>query len=166
MFRLIKIVPLLVATLAMPALALPGSGPRPAKPSESVWRPAPTPKGGTSWAVLESTKEIKQPAANGAARSRPAFSPAVTALNGKRVRVSGYMMPLQSGREQTHFVLLAYPPDCPFHLNPGPAQFIEVKAPAPVPFSYDVITIEGNLQLTGQDGSEIFYKIQNGQAFQ
>lgn len=131
-------------------------------PSESVWKPADTPPGGVSWATLESTGERTRTDKEGYIVTKPLFPPAVLALNGKSIKVAGYMMPLQNGRLQTHFVLLAYPPDCPFHLNPNPMQFIEVRTTKPVAFDYRVKTIEGTLELTGHDESGIFYRIADG----
>lgn len=135
---------------------------RPAAPTESVWKPAATPPGGVSWSVLESTKEITRTGKDGYLYSKPAFSPQVLALRGKSIKVSGYMMPLQNGKAQTHFVLLAYPPDCPFHLNPAPMQFIEVKTSKPIAFDYGAKTIEGTLQLLGEDEGGVFYRIHDG----
>lgn len=126
------------------------------KPSESIWKPAAPPQRGISWATLESTKEIQRRQA-GAIYSKPAFSPQVKALMGRRIRVSGYVMPLQTSPKQTHFVLLAYPPDCPFHLNPAPNQFIEIKTAVPIAVHSGVQSFEGQLVLGGQDESGIFY---------
>ncbi|MBC7168779.1 DUF3299 domain-containing protein [Phenylobacterium sp.] len=154
---------LTLLALGGPAAALSQST-RPAAPTESVWKPADTPKGGVSWATLESTKEITRTGKDGYIYSKPAFSPAVQALRGKTIKVSGYMMPLQNGKAQTHFVLLAYPPDCPFHLNPAAMQFIEVKTSRPVAFDYGVKTIEGTLQLAGEDEGGVFYRIYDGRA--
>lgn len=131
------------------------------KPSEQVWVPAPTPAGGTSWAVLESTKEIQRNQ-DGIIYSKPNFSPKVKALSGKKIKVNGYIMPLETSAKQKHFVLLGYPPDCPFHLNPAPTQFIEVRVANPVAVNNAVRTIEGTLVLGGSDESGIFYKIVNG----
>ncbi len=130
------------------------------KPSESIWKPAPTPPGGVPWAVLEAAKE--DPAAAKAGAVKPLYPATVKSLAGKRVKINGYMLPLGKGASQSHFVLLAYPPDCPFHLNPGPQQFIEVKVSSAVPMNYDVRTIEGTLQLAGGDGAGVFYKISDG----
>jgi hypothetical protein len=149
---------LLLALVALPAAAVTPQASRPLKPSESVWQPAPTPKGGTPWSLLESTKETTRLDENQLIRSKPVFPPAVKALAGKRIKVSGYMLPLQNSDKQTHFVLLAYPPDCPFHLNPAPMQFIEVRSRTPVPVSYDVKVIEGKLSLHGEDEQGVFYR--------
>jgi hypothetical protein len=131
-------------------------------PTESVWKPADTPPGGVAWSLLESTKETTRKDKNGFIVTKPVFPPQVQALKGKVIKVAGYMMPLTNGATQRHFVLLAYPPDCPFHLNPNPMQFIEVRTKVGVKFDYDVKTIQGTLQLTGQDESGIFYKISDG----
>ncbi len=128
------------------------------KPSETVWKPAPTPPGGVAWSVLESTKETTRKDNNNMIRSKPVFPAAVKALAGKRIKVNGYMLPLENGASQSHFVLLAYPPDCPFHLNPLPMQFVEVRSATPIRVSYDVRTIEGVLTLHGDDEQGIFYK--------
>jgi len=154
--RLLPAVAMAVFVMAGPAVLAQSA----LKPSESVWKPAPTPPGGVAWQVLESTKE--DPAAAKAGTIKPVFPADVKALAGKRVKINGYMLPLGKGASQTHFVLLAYPPDCPFHLNPGPQQFIEVKMSSAIPMNYDVRTIEGTLELAGNDGSGVFYKISNG----
>jgi hypothetical protein len=156
--RAIPVIALLA--VAAPSLAITPQQPaRPLKPSESVWQTAPTPKGGTPWSLLESTKETTRLDSNKLIRSKPVFPPAVKALAGKRIKVSGYMLPLQNSEKQTHFVLLAYPPDCPFHLNPAPMQFIEVRSKTPVPVSHDVQTIEGRFSLLGEDEGGIFYRM-------
>lgn len=140
-----------------------GQGQRAAnlRPSEQVWTPAATPPGGTSWSILESTKEIQR-LNSGMIYSKPDFPAAVKSLAGKRIRVNGYVMPLENKARQSHFVLLAYPPDCPFHLNPAPNQFIEVLVSSPVAVNDDVRTIEGTLVLGGFDESGIFYKLVDG----
>nr|WP_229362786.1 DUF3299 domain-containing protein [Sphingomonas sp. PL-96] len=129
-------------------------------PVADVWKPAPTPRGGTSWSLLESTKEITRTNADGFLLSKPVFPAGVKALAGKRITVSGYMQPLETSGRQKHFVLLAYPPGCPFHFHAMPDQFIEVVAATPFPLDERRPTIvTGTLQLTGQDESGIFYKL-------
>ena len=157
-------------TLALAAALVLAAGPadafrvqqRPLAPSESVWKPADTPPGGVAWSVLESTGE--KPGPDARSFTRPAFPAAVQALGGRTVKVAGYMLPLQPGERQTHFILLAYPPDCPFHLNPGPQQYIEVKTSKPVAFNYGVTVIEGRLQLLPADPSGVFYRMENARA--
>lgn len=134
----------------------------PALAQEDVWQPAPTPRGGVSWSLLESTRVNDRRDANMMILSTPTFPAAVRRLNGRRITVAGWMMPLENAARQTHFVLLGYPPGCPFHTHALPNQFIEVRAPGGVPIDeVRPITITGTLQLTGQDESGIFYRLVN-----
>ncbi|VWX60931.1 DUF3299 domain-containing protein [Sphingorhabdus sp. 109] len=129
-------------------------------PADDVWKPARTPKGGVSWAVLESTKEKTRTGKDGYIYSKPLFSPAVKSLAGKRIKVAGWMTPLEQGARQKRFVLLAYPPGCPFHFHAMPNQFIEVLADIPFPTDERKIhVVSGILELTGQDESGIFYRL-------
>lgn len=133
-------------------------------PVEDIWQPAPTPRGGTSWSLLESTQETTR-TVDGVIYSRPVFPANVRALAGRRIIVAGYMMPLENGATQRHFVLLAYPPGCPFHFHALPNQFIEVYADAAVRVNEtDAITISGVLELTGEDESGVFFRLRQARA--
>ncbi|MDG5487255.1 DUF3299 domain-containing protein [Sphingomonas sp. BGYR3] len=126
-----------------------------------VWLPAPTPPGGISWKTLELTKETTR-TVKGVIYSKPVFSPAVKALAGKQIKVAGWMMPLDAKPKQSRFVLLAYPPGCPFHFHAMPNQFLEVIASTPFPLDEEKVHIvSGTLNLTGQDESGIFYRLTN-----
>lgn len=127
-----------------------------------VWQPAATPRGGVAWSLLESTRVIDRRDDDNIIYSRPSFPQRVRALQGRTVRVAGWMMPLENSSRQSHFVLLAYPPGCPFHLHALPNQFIEVRASQPVAVEeMRPITLSGTLRLTGQDESGIFYRLTN-----
>lgn len=127
---------------------------------EDIWKPAATPAGGTSWSLLEAAKEVTRTDENGYTISYPLFTRDQRALEGKRIKVSGWMDPLQVGSKQKRFVLLGYPPGCPFHFHAAPMQFIEVMASTP--FETDrtnVITVSGVLELTGYDEGGVFYRL-------
>lgn len=157
------------AILALP-LVLTVSGPAPAAmqemgraPVEDVWQPARTPPGGTSWKTLESTRlNDRTDPRTRIIYTKPIFPPAIQALAGKQIKVAGWMMPLENGTRQKHFVLLGYPPGCPFHMHALPNQFIEVYAAVPVRVDeMNPTVITGTLELTGQDESGIFYRLRN-----
>jgi hypothetical protein len=141
-------------------LATPAAAIQPQGTVADVWQPAATPRGGVSWKLLESAGETTRRDENGYIRAKPVFPPEVKALQGKRVKVAGFMMPLQNAAKQTHFVLLAYPPGCPFHLHAGPDQFVEVKADTAFPVDLESVTVvEGVMELTGEDEGGIFYRM-------
>lgn len=111
---------------------------------DSIWQTATTPEGGVSWATLAKTKEI---AVEGSWSSRAEFPDDVLALDGQTVVMNGFMEPLTYGRRQSHFILMAYPKDCPFCLTVGPTQLAEVFADPPVNATFDMITVEGVMEL-------------------
>ena len=129
-------------------------------PIEDIWKPAATPKGGVSWKTLEATGETTRLNEQGYILSKPLLTPEVKKLAGKRIKVAGWMMPFETASTQTRFVLLGYPPGCPFHFHAAPNQFIEVMADTP--FKTDetsVHIVSGVLELTGYDESGIFYRL-------
>ncbi len=152
---------------AMASIAIPGSinaqmldTQVPPPEVEDIWKPAATPKGGVSWKVLEATGEVTRKDSQGYIVSKPLFTKSVKNLAGKRIKVAGWMMPLENGSSQKHFVLLAYPPGCPFHFHAAPNQFIEVYADTPFPTNETKVHIvSGVLELTGEDESGIFYRL-------
>lgn len=149
-------IPIGLATSAKAQVPDPKAGPV----IEDIWKPAATPKGGVSWKTLEATGETTRKDTQGYILSKPKFTAAVKRLEGKRVKVAGWMMPLSNGAKQKHFVLLGYPPGCPFHFHAGPNQFIEIYADTAFPTNETKVHIvSGVLELTGYDESGIFYRM-------
>lgn len=130
---------------------------------DDTWQPARTPPGGISWNLLEQTRlNDRTDPKTKMIYTRPTFPPRIQALGGKPIKVAGWMMPLENGSRQRHFVLLAYPPGCPFHMHALPNQFIEVYATVPVRVDgINPTVVTGTLELTGQDESGIFYRLRN-----
>lgn len=128
-----------------------------------VWQPAKTPPGGTPWKLLEQAKlnDRTDPKTN-IIYTKPTFPAAVKALNGKQVKVAGWMMPMDSAKKQKRWVMLGYPPGCPFHFHALPNQYIEILSPAGVPTNEaKIFTMTGTMELTGYDESGIFYRLKN-----
>jgi uncharacterized protein len=146
---------------AMLALVMPVSGQairQQPMPPDHVWQTAPTPPGATSWELLSTTRE-RETQIDGVWYILPQWSTQVKALRNKTVRVNGYMMPLENGEKQRHFVLMAYPPSCPYCMTAGPTKLIEVKATSAVKFTYDPVLLEGKLVLLDRDESGLFYRL-------
>lgn len=157
-----KIVIALATILLCPALPAGAIQEQPLNRQDDIWQPAATPPGGVSWRVLEATRDITRTDAEGYLVSRPQFTAQVRRLEGRRIKVAGWMDAFEPGRRQTHFVLLGYPPGCPFHWHAAPNQFIEVKASIAFPLSDErMIVVEGVLELTGEDESGIFFVLKN-----
>src|SRR5258708_38759039 len=62
-----------------------------------------------SWKTLSQARLVKEN--DGVVIS---FSDEILRLDQKELRVQGFMIPLGTGQEQTHFLLSAVPPSCPF----------------------------------------------------
>lgn len=154
------LLPLLIAAPAFKVLAMKTER---RSPVEDVWQPAKTPPGGISWQALEATQlNDRTDPKTRLIYTKPIFPAGIKALDGKQVKVAGWMMPLENGRQQKYFVLLGYPPGCPFHMHALPNQFIEVFAAVPVRVNErNPMVLTGTLELTGHDESGIFYRLRN-----
>src|SRR5262245_39216076 len=117
-------------------------------------QPLPDRKDVVSWKTFAQVELIKQKD-----RYVPQFSPAVAALDQKQVKVQGFMMPLEMGEKQVHFVLAAMPVTCAFCLPAGPESMVEVKMKTPVKYTFDALVVTGKLSVMKDDPSGIFYRI-------
>jgi hypothetical protein len=118
------------------------------------FKPLPDRTDVVSWKLLQQVELIKQ-------RDRyvPQFAPAVAALNQKAVKVQGFMMPLQMGDKQSHFVLTAMPQTCAFCLPGGPETMVEVKTKAPVKYTFEPVVLTGKLAVLKDDPTGVFYRL-------
>lgn len=117
-------------------------------------KPLPERKDVVSWKLLAQVELVKLKD-----RYAPQFSSGVTALDKKEVKVQGFMLPLQMGDQQSHFVLAAMPQSCAFCMPGGPEQMVEVKTRRPVAYGFDAIVLSGKLEVLKDDPSGIFYRL-------
>jgi hypothetical protein len=123
-----------------------------------IWRPAPTPPGALDWGIITSI-DVREEIIDNFMQYVPSFTPVVQSLDGKIVKLNGYMVPLETSERQGHFILMAYPHACPFHIPGGPAAYVEVQADFPVAFTYAPVLIEGQFQILKDYSNGIFYRI-------
>jgi hypothetical protein len=142
---------LLLSTLAFPAIAQ-HQMPQGADPS--AFKPLPERKDVVSWKTLAEVELVK-------AKDRyvPKFASSVTALDQKQVKMQGFMLPLQMGDKQSHFVLAAMPQTCSFCMPGGPESMVEVKTKAPVKYTFDAVVLTGKLTVLKDDPTGIFYRL-------
>jgi hypothetical protein len=107
-----------------------------------------------SWKTLAQVELVKQKD-----RFVPQFSSNVAALDKKEVKIQGFMMPLEMGDQQKHFVLSATPSTCSFCLPGGPESLVEVKTKKPVKYTFEPIVITGKLAVLKDDPTGVFYRI-------
>lgn len=87
------------------------------------------------------------------------FPPAIATLHQQRVKVQGFMLPLEPGERQSHFLLSRVPTACSFCVPAGPEGLIEVRTTAPVRYSLESITVEGLLAVLKDDPYGLFYRV-------
>jgi hypothetical protein len=118
------------------------------------FKPLPERKDVVSWKTFSQVELVKQKD-----RYVPQFAKDVAALDQKEVKVQGFMMPLQVGDKQSHFVLSAMPQTCAFCLPGGPESMVEVKSKAPVQYTFDALVLSGKLTVLKDDPTGIFYRL-------
>ena len=117
---------------------------------------APLPQRGdvVPWSVLTAvtTRNEKN-------RVLPVFNKDQLALNQKPQRVQGFMMPLEAGERQTHFLLSSVPLTCSFCMAGGPESMVEVKTKTPVKYTLDPVTVEGKFATLTDDPYGLYYRV-------
>jgi len=143
--------------LAQPAPALPaGTGPGVHSPNSPI-APLPARADVVPWSVLTSvtTRVEKQ-------RVVPQFQPAQSALAGKVQRIQGFMLPLEPGERQRHFLLTSVPASCGFCVPGGPESMVEVRTRTPVAYTIEPVVVEGRFSVLRDDPMGLFYRLSDG----
>lgn len=83
----------------------------------------------------------------------------VKTLNGRQVKLQGFMLPLEQAEKQQHFLLTAAPPTCFFCLPGGAESIVEVKCERPVAFSLEPIVMSGTLEVLKNDELGLVYRM-------
>ena len=63
------------------------------------------------------------------------------------------------GDKQTHFVLGAMPPECPFHPGGGPESLVEIKSKQAVKYTFEPVIVSGSLEVLKDDPTGVFYRM-------
>ena len=107
-----------------------------------------------SWKLLSQVELVKVKD-----RYQPQFSSGVAALDAKEVKVQGFMMPLEMGEKQSHFILSASPSSCAFCMPGGPESMVEVKTRKPLPYGMEPVVLTGKLTVLKDDPAGVFYRL-------
>lgn len=110
--------------------------------------------GVVSWKTLAQVEPVKQ-----GGKMVPEFSRAIMALDRTEVKVQGFMIPLDVGDKQRHFLISAVPPHCQFCLPAGPDSLVEVEAKTPVAYTFDPVVISGRFAVVRDDPSGVLYRV-------
>jgi hypothetical protein len=111
-------------------------------------------KGVVSWKTLADVMTVRQQN-----RMAPKFSPSIAALDKTNVKVQGFMVPLETGDTQRHFILAATSPSCGFCLPNGPDSLIEVRARKTLKYTIDPVILSGKLLVLEDDPGGMYYQL-------
>jgi hypothetical protein len=124
---------LLLGAFAVGAVLLIG------RPPEQGWQRS------TSWTPLLE-------AGYDAQARRPVYPDTLAALDGRTLRLNGFMVAPESGKTQ-RFLLSAYPPSCPTCIPAGPESMVAVRTRRPVAYRNGSVSVQGTFQLARAGGA-------------
>lgn len=151
---------LVVAATALPAAALaqaqnkPGEHVPPPGFDPSKIRPLTERRDLLSWKLLAQVELVRKKD-----RYVPQFSGNVAALNKKEVKLRGFMYPLQTGDQQTHFLLWSMPQTCAFCMPGGPENTVEVRSKQAVKYTFEPVVLTGKFEVLKEEPTGIFYRL-------
>jgi hypothetical protein len=106
------------------------------------------------WSVLTDVKTK-----NEKNRILPVFNTSQTTLNQKTQRIQGFMMPLEPGASQRHFLLSSVPLTCSFCTAGGPESMVEVRTKTPVKYGMEPVVVEGKFLVLNDDSYGLYYRM-------
>ena len=121
--------------------------------------PLPSVPGTVPWDLLGQVRTVRVKD-----RFLPEFPPSVRQLDRQDVRIVGFMMPLQTGERQSHFLLTVTSQTCAFCVPAGPEGIVEVRTKTPVRVTFDPVLIAGRLEVLRDDPLGVYYRIGNGES--
>lgn len=89
----------------------------------------------------------------------PVFNMGQMALNQRSQRVQGFMLPLEPGEKQRHFILTSVPASCGFCTPGGPESMVEVRTKTPVKYTLEAIVVEGKFAVLSDDPYGLYYRM-------
>jgi len=95
---------------------------------------------------------------------KPVFSESLKKLDGKTIRIKGYIVPVEGYKNHTEFILSAFPYNmCFFCGGAGPETVMEVKTKSPVQYTAEPIILSGRLILNSEDVNRLMYALEDAE---
>jgi hypothetical protein len=130
-------------------------------------KPIKAKNGALSWDIFTNMNEVlvkeKNPQDDFDQYYKPIYTDEIKKLNGQKIKLYGFIFPLSEGTEQTNFLFGAFPLSCPYHYHVSPKMTVEVITKTPIKFSLDPVLIEGTLDLSFNQDTQIFYYLKDAQ---
>jgi len=154
--RFASVVGAAILAAALPVLAIDTGIPQTRLPSAADYASQlrPEMKGVVSWKTLSQVEPVKQ-----GGKMVPQFSRDIMGLDKKDVRIQGFIIPLDMGDKQKHFLLSAVPPHCAFCMPAGPDTIVEVLAKKPLAYGFEPIVVAGRFAVLKDDPAGVLYRM-------
>jgi hypothetical protein len=154
--RFASVVGTAILAATLPVFALDSGIPQTGLPSAADYASQLLPEinGVVSWKTLSQVEPVKQ-----GGKMVPQFSRDIMGLDKKDVRVQGFIIPLDMGDKQKHFLLSAVPPHCPFCMPAGPDSIVEVLAKKPLAYGFEPIVVAGRFAVLKDDPAGVLYRM-------
>lgn len=145
----------LAATQTPPAQGAPAHVPPPGAPTGvAIMQPLQDIKGVVSWSMLAKVRQVKSKD-----RILPEFSKEIAALNDQDVKLQGFMMPLEPGEKQKHFLLSVNSQSCSYCMPAGPEGVVEVKSKTAIKYTFEPIIVSGKMSVLKNDPMGLYYRL-------
>jgi len=108
------------------------------------------------WDRLGSTQVVSDLKTGAYHATHPA---SVTSLVGRPFKISGFLLPLETGQRTTHFIITRYPGSCPFCDPDNPNQVVEVFTTKPVRNLEVEVTVTGMFSLQNNESAGLFFRL-------
>jgi hypothetical protein len=124
---------------------------------------SPTIAQSNSWKILADVRyETKKDPASQYELDFPIFGENVKALDGKKIALKGYIVPIDELLGQQNFVLSSLPFNlCFFCGGAGPETVIEVKTQEKIAYTEKQITVKGIFYINPSDPDHLMYRLEN-----
>lgn len=91
----------------------------------------------------------------------PRLIPAeVRASDGTQIRLKGFVVTLHPQEAFTHFLLVPFPPSCPYCVSAPATQIVEVRSQAPIFYSDAAVLVSGQFAIN-DNFSDIYYSLED-----
>jgi len=110
------------------------------------------------WTLLRTSKISVDPKTGYYTAQHP---PAVRALDGQVLTITGFMLPIEQDVQTRHFLVSRYTPVC-FFCPPGdPNEVVEVRTLKPRPASYDMVKVTGTFSIADNGEKGLFFRLES-----
>lgn len=90
---------------------------------------------------------------------RATFGAELSRMDGRTLRITGYMLPIEPSTHSGHFILTRRSTGCPFCPPNEPTEAMEIFTTQAADYTQAPVTIEGRLKLVARSEAGLFYRI-------